>query len=111
LYSLVPWIGVIAVGYAFGVVLMLDPGRRRRICFAIGIGAIVAFVVLHGLNLYGDPRPWRMGLDFLNATKYPASLSGRSKRLAVRESPDGATTTARGLHMESAPALWWMKFV
>jgi uncharacterized membrane protein len=75
LYSLVPWVGVIAAGYAFGAVLMLEPLRRRRICFAIGLGSIVAFLVLRGLNLYGDPRPWRSGLDFLNATKYPASLS------------------------------------
>jgi uncharacterized membrane protein len=75
LYSLVPWVGVIAAGYAFGAVLMLEPERRRRICLAIGLGAIAAFVVLRGLNLYGDPRPWRSGLDFLNATKYPASLS------------------------------------
>ena len=75
LYSLVPWVGVIAVGYAFGAVLMLPQQRRRRICFSIGLGAIALFVVLRGLNLYGDPRPWRSGLDFLNATKYPASLA------------------------------------
>jgi len=75
LYSLVPWVGVIAAGYAFGAVLMLEPERRRRICLAIGLGSIVAFAVLRGMNLYGDPRPWRSGLDVLNATKYPASLS------------------------------------
>ena len=75
LYSLVPWVGVIAAGYAFGAVLMLEPERRRRICLAIGLGSIAAFSVLRGLNLYGDPRPWRSGLDVLNATKYPASLS------------------------------------
>jgi uncharacterized membrane protein len=75
LYSLVPWIGVIAAGYAFGAVLMLEPLRRRRICFGIGFASIAAFLVLRGVNLYGDPRPWQSGLDFLNATKYPASLS------------------------------------
>jgi uncharacterized membrane protein len=75
LYSLVPWVGVIAAGYAFGAVLMLEPERRRRLCFAIGLGAIGAFVMLRGLNLYGDPRPWQSALDFLNAAKYPASLS------------------------------------
>jgi len=75
LYSLVPWIGVIAAGYAFGAVLMLEPERRRRICLAIGLASIAAFAVLRGPNLYGDPRPWRSGLEVLNATKYPASLS------------------------------------
>jgi len=74
LYSLVPWVGVIAAGYAFGAVLMLEPHRRDRICFAIGLGSVAAFLVLRGLNLYGDPRPWQSGLDFLNATKYPPSL-------------------------------------
>ena len=75
LYSLVPWVGVIAAGYAFGAVLMLEPEGRRRICLAIGLASIATFAVLRGLNLYGDPRPWRSGLDVLNATKYPASLS------------------------------------
>jgi uncharacterized membrane protein len=75
LYSLVPWVGVMAAGYAFGAVMLLEPRRRRRTCLAIGLGAVALFLVLRGLNLYGDPRPWRMGLEFLNATKYPASLS------------------------------------
>jgi uncharacterized membrane protein len=75
LYSLVPWVGVIAAGYAFGAVLLLEPQRRLRFCVAVGLGAIAACIVLRGLNLYGDPRPWESGLDVLNATKYPASLS------------------------------------
>jgi uncharacterized membrane protein len=75
LYSIVPWVGVIAAGYAFGAVLMLEPQQRRRACFAIGLGSVALFLVLRGLNLYGDPRPWESGLEFLNATKYPASLS------------------------------------
>ena len=75
LYSIVPWVGVIAAGYAFGAVLMLEPRRCRRVCVAIGLGSVALFLVLRGLNLYGDPRPWQSGLEFLNATKYPASLS------------------------------------
>jgi uncharacterized membrane protein len=75
LYSLVPWVGVIAAGYAFGAVLMLEPRRRARTCLALGLGSIALFLVLRGFNLYGDPRAWRSGLEFLNATKYPASLS------------------------------------
>jgi uncharacterized membrane protein len=58
LYSIIPWIGVMAAGYAFGQVMRLDPARRRRICFTLGGGAIAAFLVLRGFNLYGDPRPW-----------------------------------------------------
>ncbi len=79
LYSIVPWIGVMAVGYAFARILTLEPARRNRICLAIGLGATALFLALRGINLYGDPRPWKtMGpprwVSFLNTTKYPASL-------------------------------------
>jgi uncharacterized membrane protein len=81
LYSIIPWIGVMAAGYGFGTILTLEPARRHRICLRIGLGAIALFLVLRGFNLYGDPEPWsatgRMPavLSFLNTTKYPASLS------------------------------------
>ena len=76
LYSLLPWIGVMAAGYAFGRVLELPEDRRRRLCFAIGAGSIVLFIALRTFNLYGDPRHWnpQQPLLFLNTTKYPASL-------------------------------------
>jgi len=81
LYSIIPWIGVMAAGYAFGTILTMEPARRNKICLRSGLGAIAAFVVLRGTNLYGDPRPWSATpplpafLSFLNTTKYPASLS------------------------------------
>lgn len=87
LYSVIPWIGVMAAGYAFGKVLLLEPGKRNRICAGIGLSAIGVFLLLRGFNLYGDPRPWHASaqghnglppmpawLSFLNTTKYPASL-------------------------------------
>jgi uncharacterized membrane protein len=87
LYSIVPWIGVMAAGYAFGKILTMEPSRRNRLCLAIGLGATVLFLVLRGFNLYGDPRHWHAAapgpngsqpmpalLAFLNTTKYPASL-------------------------------------
>ncbi len=43
LYSIIPWIGVMATGYAFGKVLTLEPQRRKRLCFAIGLVAIGLF--------------------------------------------------------------------
>jgi len=39
LYSIIPWIGVMGAGYAFGTVLMMEPARRNRICLQIGLGA------------------------------------------------------------------------
>jgi uncharacterized membrane protein len=76
LYSIVPWVGVMALGYAFGTIAGMEASVRRRRCLAIGFSAIALFVILRGFNLYGDPRPWSANLlSFLNTTKYPASLS------------------------------------
>ena len=58
LYSIVPWICVMALGYAFGRVVIMDARSRRNICLALGTAAIALFLVLRGFNLYGDPRPW-----------------------------------------------------
>jgi uncharacterized membrane protein len=80
LYSIIPWVGVIAAGYAFGAIMRMPTERRRRLCLQIGVGAIVAFLLLRGLDLFGDPRPWRPSgpapsvIRFLSTTKYPASL-------------------------------------
>jgi uncharacterized membrane protein len=76
LYSLVPWVGVTAVGYAFGSVIVSERGRRRRTCLTLGAGAVAAFALLRATGVYGDPRPWDGGsaLGFLDTTKYPASL-------------------------------------
>ncbi|MDX2060343.1 MAG: heparan-alpha-glucosaminide N-acetyltransferase domain-containing protein, partial [Gemmatimonadales bacterium] len=59
LYSLMPWIGVMAAGYGFGALLDGNPAARRRRGLTLGIGAIGVFLVLRGFNLYGDPRPWQ----------------------------------------------------
>jgi uncharacterized membrane protein len=78
LYSIVPWVGVMAAGYAFGRILTLEPARRNRLCLQIGLGATALFLLLRGFNLYGDARPWDRAqglLGFLNTSKYPASLS------------------------------------
>jgi len=80
LYVLVPWVGVMALGYAFGALLRWPEAARTRACLVLGLGATALFLVLRGFNLYGEPRPWASGgpmpalLAFLNTTKYPASL-------------------------------------
>ena len=84
LYSLVPWVGVMALGHAFGSSLELEAGRRERLWLALGLGATASFVILRGFELYGDPRSWRAAaegpralpplLAFLETSKYPASL-------------------------------------
>lgn len=81
LYPLLPWMGVLALGFACGPLFTRDAqARRRRLWFA-GVGAIVAFVALRALGIYGDPRPFEPQsravlsiLSFLNTQKYPPSL-------------------------------------
>lgn len=81
LYSIIPWIGVMAAGYGFGTILAMDSAPRNRWCLRIGVGAVALFLLLRGTNVYGDPRPWTATppmpawISFLNTTKYPASLS------------------------------------
>lgn len=76
LYVIIPWIGVMAAGYAFGRVTEFDRARRNRVCYFAGTIAVAAFLVLRGFRLYGDPRPWTPDrpLSFIATNKYPASL-------------------------------------
>jgi uncharacterized membrane protein len=81
LYPLVPWPGVMAVGYALGWVFKLDPVARRRLLLRTGTAVLAGFVALRASNLYGDPAAWTpqaswLGtlLSFINCEKYPPSL-------------------------------------
>jgi uncharacterized membrane protein len=81
LYPLVPWIGVMAAGYALGPVMELDAASRHRWLLGLGAAITAGFVLLRATNLYGDPAPWTMqetwsatALSFLNCEKYPPSL-------------------------------------
>ena len=57
-YSFLPWIGVICVGYGFGPLLMLPPAGRRAAIWKIGWGCIFMFILIRGVNNFGDPQPW-----------------------------------------------------
>jgi uncharacterized membrane protein len=81
-YPLIPWIGVMAAGYAFGSLLLRPTEERRRLLLRLGLALTAAFIVLRALDIYGDPRPWTPQptgvltlLSFLNTTKYPPSLA------------------------------------
>jgi uncharacterized membrane protein len=81
LYPLIPWIGVMALGFCAGALFELDAQRRRLILLSSGTLAILLFVALRAANVYGDPQSWVAQatpmltfLSFINVHKYPPSL-------------------------------------
>jgi uncharacterized membrane protein len=96
-YCLLPWLGVMAAGYGFGALFLLDRPVRRRQLIGLGLTLTALFIVLRYLNFYGDsmglppgmpkpepgtqPGPWAPQknlaftiFSFVNCQKYPPSL-------------------------------------
>lgn len=73
LYVIVPWIGVMAAGYAFGAILTRAPAERDRLCLKIGLAATALFVVGAGLQVMLRPAEGPLLFRFLGQQKYPAS--------------------------------------
>ncbi|MFL6601574.1 MAG: DUF1624 domain-containing protein [Steroidobacteraceae bacterium] len=81
-YPLLPWIGVMLVGYASAGLFRGAPKARNERLIRIGIALVIGFVLLRALNIYGDPHPWNFYsgriagtiMSFLATTKYPPSL-------------------------------------
>jgi uncharacterized membrane protein len=80
-YPLIPWFGVMGLGYCLGQVFTWDAARRKIFLIRVGLAAIAGFVLLRASNLYGDPGPWsaqdtalKTALSFINTEKYPPSL-------------------------------------
>ncbi len=80
-YPLIPWFGVMAVGFALGAVFEWTPERRTQFLYRAGIAAVIAFVVIRFINGYGDPLHWSAQrstamtvASFFNTLKYPPSL-------------------------------------
>ena len=87
-YPVIPWIGVMAIGYCLGPLLERPAEQRDRQLLIIGLAVTVLFLVLRFFNLYGEPGlspadavwqdhgrgAWFAVLSFLNTTKYPPSL-------------------------------------
>jgi uncharacterized membrane protein len=81
-YPVLPWVGVMFLGYA-SARLFQGPARLRDWRLArIGIVLVAAFVLLRAVNVYGDPHAWHYHpgnitasfTSFLATTKYPPSL-------------------------------------
>jgi uncharacterized membrane protein len=80
-YPLIPWMGVMAVGYAFGPVLLRAAPQRRKFLLLSGAALTALFIAIRAANVYGDPNAWAPQknllfsvFSFLNCQKYPPSL-------------------------------------
>jgi uncharacterized membrane protein len=81
-YPVLPWIGVMLVGFAASAIFEKPAPQRDRSLIVWGVVICAAFVLLRALDVYGDANHWetqaggavRTTLDFLNTTKYPPSL-------------------------------------
>jgi uncharacterized membrane protein len=82
-YPIIPWIGVMALGYCLGSIYRKDVNaeRRKKILLVLGFCAILLFAVLRFINVYGDPSHWSTQktslltfLSFMKVSKYPPSL-------------------------------------
>ena len=82
-YPIIPWFGLITLGYCFGTLYKkdFDVASRKKWLLYLGLGSTALFFVLRGINLYGDLVPWEIQdttsktvLSFLKVTKYPPSL-------------------------------------
>ena len=82
-YPVLPWIGVILLGYFAGPLYArsVDMLTRRKILIGLGLACLAVLLVLRGFNIYGETLPWTVQdtaigtvMSFLNFTKYPPSL-------------------------------------
>jgi uncharacterized membrane protein len=81
-YPVLPWIGVIAIGYGLGPWFARgsEAGQRQQRLLLAGASALLGFFALRMLNGYGE-APWssyptltQTLMSFFNITKYPPSL-------------------------------------
>lgn len=107
-YPVLPWIGLILLGYACGPWFARgsDPAPRIRRLIVVGLALIVGFILIRYLNFYGD-KPWFQGetplrsvMSFLALTKYPPSLLFLMPTVGT-----GCLLLALFEHYEQSPAM------
>ena len=81
-YTILPYLGMMLLGFSMGKIFGYEYKRRRRILLFSGGFMLLVFIMLRAFNLYGDPYSWSVQakgpiytiMSFVNITKYPASL-------------------------------------
>jgi len=82
-YHVIPWVGVMALGYCLGSIFAkdFDPVKRKRMLLQMGTASLLLFIIIRSINEYGDLYHWTKQetpvltfLSFINVHKYPPSL-------------------------------------
>ncbi|MFD2573763.1 DUF1624 domain-containing protein [Spirosoma soli] len=80
-YPLIPWLGIMLVGFVGGQLMERPMEQRKRLLFGLGLASLALFLILRLVNLYGDQVPWAVQknsvftfMSFINVSKYPPSL-------------------------------------
>ena len=82
-YPLIPWIGLILLGYCLGPIFSASysPLQRKKLLLLLGMVCLAVFVLVRWINLYGNLQPWSNQssplltfLSFISISKYPPSL-------------------------------------
>jgi uncharacterized membrane protein len=81
-YPVIPWVGVMAIGFCFGWVVAKNPKTRQRISVISGTASFGLFALLRITRSYGDPgprfeymrTPGHSVMSFFSVQKYPPSL-------------------------------------
>ena len=82
LYAIIPWAGIMMVGYGvYPWFLYYTQTQRKKMLTIAGSCVLLLFLVIRFINIYGDPSPWlpqktgfQTFLSFINTSKYPPSL-------------------------------------
>jgi len=101
-YPLIPWIGVMAAGYGFGQLFLLEPQVRRRWFLTIGLGLTVAFIVLRASNTYGDRNPWSPPNE-QGAQQWQKDMEARHQPVPPRQMSDAEFTICSFLNCWKYP--------
>lgn len=104
-YPVLPWFGIMCVGYGLGSVYLMEPEKRTKTLALMAVAAIAVFLALRLPNLYGNGSLWQMpanpalqALAIIDVRKYPPSLDYTLLTLGV--------STLLGLGLQWAPK--WM---
>lgn len=81
-YPLIPCAGLMLVGYGSAYIFQKPAAERNAYLINAGLIMLGAFIALRLAGIYGDPNPWQVQeygflatvFDFMNVSKYPASL-------------------------------------